>query len=392
MTTVQGRCDPDFEEVRRLFQQFLDAGDELGASVAVSVDGKTVIDLWGGFADAEKTQPWEEDTIVNVYSTTKNVTSLAMLKLVDMGLVSVTDKVAQHWPEFAANGKEDVEIRHLLSHSSGLAGWTDKMTMEDVCDLELGTAKLAAQAPQWAPGTASGYHGYTFGHGPAEIIRRKTGLGLGDFLAREITGPLGADFYIGTPEAVWPRVATLAPPPPFPAPAEPPSPIALSVFLNPPISPEGVPFASTPTWRRAEIGASNGHGNARALARMFTEVVQAAKGETGRLLSKQTADLILEEQIRGNDLVLGGPVRFGVGFALVGDGFGFLQPGLPTGRLATWNGYGGSAVIMDFDRNLVFAYAMNKMKIEAPFTKVTMAYLAAIYKALGVEITGQSQL
>jgi CubicO group peptidase (beta-lactamase class C family) len=386
MATVQGECDPEFQEVRHLFQHFLDSGEELGAAVAVNVDGRNVIDLWGGWADVDKTKPWEKDTIVNVYSTTKTVTSLAMLKLVDMGLVSVTDKVSQHWPEFAANGKENVEIRHLLSHSSGLSGWTDKMTIEDICDLELGTTKLAAQAPLWPPGTASGYHGYTFGHGPAEIIRRKTGLGLRDFLRREITGPLGADFHIGALEKDCPRVATLVPPPPFPAPTSPLSPITASVVLNPPLVPEQVLFSASPTWRKAEIGASNGHGNARSLVRLFTEVVLAEKGDADRIISKQTADLILDEQVRGNDLVLGGPICFGNGFALVGDGFGWLDSGLPKGRLASWNGYGGSEMIMDFDRHLTFAYTMNKMKIGSAHTEVVRAYLAAIYKTLGVEV------
>ncbi|KAH6693446.1 beta-lactamase [Plectosphaerella plurivora] len=389
MATVQGHCDPEFQEVRDLFQQFLDSGEDLGAAVAVNIDGRNVIDLWGGYVDEQKAKPWERDTIVNVYSTTKTVTSLAMLRLVDIGLVNVTDKVSQHWPEFAANGKEDIEIRHLLSHSSGLSGWTEKMTPEDVCNLELGKARLAAQAPLWTPGTASGYHGYTFGHVPSEIIKRKTGLGLKEFLAREIAGPLGADFQIGALEKDWPRIATLTQPPPFPAPSSPPDPIAASFFLNPPVVPEAVVFASSPTWRNAEIGASNGHGNARGLVRLFTEVVLAEKGEANHVVSKKTADLVLDEQVRGNDLVLGGPFRFGIGFALVGDGFGYLDTGLPRGRLATWNGYGGSSMIMDFDRHLTFAYTMNKMKIESPHTGVVRAYLAAIYKALGVEIPTQ---
>ncbi len=163
MAKVQGICDERFAGIQKMLQDNIDSGEELGASIVINVDGKEVVDMWGGYVDTDHSRPWEKDTIVNVWSTSKTVTSLAALVLIDRGLLDPNEKVAKYWPEFAANGKENIEVRHLLSHASGVSGWQEPITFEDLYDREKSTALLAAQAPWWEPGTASGYHAQTFG-------------------------------------------------------------------------------------------------------------------------------------------------------------------------------------------------------------------------------------
>ncbi len=154
---IHGHCEPDFDQVRAALADNIDAGDEVGACITVDIDGKRVVDMWGGYADRARTREWAEDTIVNVWSSTKTVTSLAGLMLIDRGLVELTAPVARYWPEFGANGKQDIEFRHLLSHTSGVSGWDLPFATEDMYDWDRATAALAAQAPWWEPGTASGY-------------------------------------------------------------------------------------------------------------------------------------------------------------------------------------------------------------------------------------------
>lgn len=198
MTQIDGTCAPRFEKVRNLFQHFLDSGEEVGASITVNVEGEDVINLWGGFVDAERARLWTENTIVPVASSTKMISALAVLMLADSGAISVYDKVSKHWPEFAANGKDDIEIRHCLSHTSGVAGWDEKLTMDDICDVASSAAKMAGQAPWWTPGTASAYHGWNYGHLLSEIVYRVTGMYLKEFIAKNITGLLRQTFKSGS--------------------------------------------------------------------------------------------------------------------------------------------------------------------------------------------------
>ena len=164
MAKVQGTCDDRFAEIRQLLQANIDNEKELGASITINIDGKEVVDIWGGYSDTDRSKPWEKDTITNVWSTTKTVTALAALVLIDRGLLDPNEKVAKYWPEFAANGKENIEVRHLLSHASGLSSWQEPVTFEDIFDREKSAALLAAQAPWWTAGTATGYHSITFGN------------------------------------------------------------------------------------------------------------------------------------------------------------------------------------------------------------------------------------
>lgn len=380
MTTVQGTCDDRFSAVRQALEANLVSGEELGASVFVDLDGQTVVDLWGGHRDPARTEPWTEDTITNVWSTTKTVTSLAALLLVERGELDVHAPVATYWPEFAAGGKQDVEVRHLMAHTSGVSGWERPFTLEDMYDWESSTARLAAQAPWWEPGTASGYHASNQGHLVGEVVRRITGTPLREFVAQELAAPLGADFQIGAKREDWGRIADVVPPPPLAfdlASLDPDSPV-VKTFTGPAAN---AAAANTPGWRSADLGALNGHGNARSVARMLSPVARGGEVDGVHLLSPATIDTIFEQQADGTDLVLGVPLRWGIGFALPQQD---TVPSIPDGRICFWGGWGGSLIVMDLERRMTFAYMMNKMAAGIIGSPRSAAYLGALYAALGV--------
>ena len=341
MADLGGICDPRFEPVRDALAASIGAGVEVGASLYVAVDDEPVVDLWGGWRDPERTVPWTEDTIVNVWSTTKMVTSLAVLVLVDRGEIDVRAPVARYWPEFGQNGKERVQVRHLLSHTSGVSGWDQPFRIEDLYDLRESTARLARQAPWWEPGTASAYHASNFGHLCGELVRRVTGKTLGRFVAEEVAGPLDADFHIGLGDADFTRVAALCPPSatrPLSAPfsSNPAAEAVRSRTLAGSIGgqcPDPTALGNTPEWRRAEIGASNGHGNARGIGRIVSALTHGGISRGVRLLSPETVELIFQEQASGTDLYLNAPVRWGVGYALAAEREAAGRPyGVPAAR------------------------------------------------------------
>ena len=354
---VEGTCDPKFEAMREILQRNLDSGADLGASVAVVVEGQPVVDLWGGWADTEQTQPWERDTITNVWSSTKTMMALSALVLVERGELDVYAPVARYWPEFAANGKENIEVRHLLSHTSGVSGWAQPVVVEDIYDWEKSTSMLAGQAPWWEPGTDSGYHALNQGHLVGEVIRRITGLKLGEFFAKEIAGPLGADFHIGLDPSEFHRVSNVVPPPPLPIDFEAldMDSVMVKTFTGP--SPDAS-VSWTPEWRQADIGAANGHGNARSVARAQSVISNGGQVDGISLLSPDTIDLIFDEQANGVDLVLGVASRFGIGYGLPNE----LMPVPPDSRICFWGGWGGSLVVNDLDHRATVTYMMNRME------------------------------
>jgi CubicO group peptidase (beta-lactamase class C family) len=379
MADVQGTCDDRFESVRSALQQNIDSGAELGASIVVDLDGEIAVDIWGGSRDEAHAQPWESDTITNVWSTTKTVTSLAALMLVDRGELDVDAPVARYWPEFAAAGKEGVLVRHLLSHASGVSGLDQPAVIEDLYDWDKSTARFAAQAPWWEPGTASGYHALNFGHLIGEVLRRITGSSLRQFVADEIAGPLGADFQIGAAEADWSRIADVTPPPPLPfdlATLDLDSP-AVKTFTGPIVAAE---TANTPAWRQADIGAANGHGNARSVARILSVISRGGEVDGVRLLRPETIDVIFREQIKGVDLVVGVPLRFGIGYGLA---WHESIPYIPERRICFWGGWGGSLIMMDVDRRVTVSYMMNKMGPGIVGSDRSEQYARAILAALG---------
>ena len=360
---IHGFCEERFGPVKQVFAEHFKTGQDVGASFAATIDGKFVIDIWAGFADAAKTRQWEKDTIVNVYSTTKVMAALCIHILIDRKLIDLDAPVAKYWPEFAQAGKENIPVRYLLSHNSGMAGYDDKITLEDLYDWELIVTKLAAQEPWWEPGTRSGYHTTSFGYLLGELVRRVTGKTLGTFFREEVAVPLNIDFHIGFSEELDHRVADLIP-------------LKRSMLyrvmtsklikflgrnnllvkssFNPVVTAEDT---HTRAWKAAEIPASNGHGNARSIARVGA--ILACEGELDdvRVLSTSTVENSIKEQSYGKDLVSIKIIRWGLGWALTCE----EDPIGPNPRAFTWGGLGGSKLVMDLDARMSAAYAMNKM-------------------------------
>jgi CubicO group peptidase (beta-lactamase class C family) len=353
-TPIHGLCDPRFQAVKAAFESNFAKYADVGASVAVTHEGKFVVDLWGGHLDAERTQPWQEDTIVNVWSSTKPMAAMCLLLLADRGEVDLYAPASKYWPEFAQNGKAGVEVRHFLSHSAGLSGMDEPANGDALYDWDWMTSALARQAPWWAPGTQSGYHAVTQGHLIGEIVRRVTGQSIGSFFRQEIAEPLGADFHIGTPESSEPRVATLIPPPKsIPTPDD--GSIGSRTFANPRAD---VAATRTRAWRAAEIPAANGHGNARSIVRAQTHMANGGSAFGKTIMSEAGARRIFDKQCSGEDLVLGVPIVFGMGYGLSTPDF----PMGPSEHIAYWGGYGGSTVIVDPDKQLCVSYVMNRME------------------------------
>lgn len=348
MTDIKGRCEPRFAAVRAALAASL-GKDDVGASAAVYLDGEPVVDIWGGYVDADRSVGWERDTLTAVNSTTKNMTALCALILADRGRLDLSAPVAAYWPEFAAAGKENVLVRHVLSHTAGLPDLSPLSAVEDLYDWQSVTAGLAAQAPEWEPGTAAGYHALTFGFLVGEIVRRVTGRSLGEFFAEEVAKPLGADFHIGLSAEDDRRVAPLVPPPSQ----------TDDYAASAPSGPDGtrreytgaavrVRDANSVAWRRAQIPAVNGFGNARSVA--LVQSVLANRGSAGgvRLLSPQGCEPAWQEVFHGEDRVLRTSMSWTVGFGKFGNTFG-------------WGGWGGSLVASDPDARMTVAYVMNQM-------------------------------
>jgi CubicO group peptidase (beta-lactamase class C family) len=353
MADVHGTCDSSFEGVRESLANSLDAGTDVGASVAVLVEGQPVVDIWGGYADEGRSRPWERDTITNVWSITKTMTFLCALMLADRGELDFYAPVVRYWPEFAAGGKEAIEVRHLMAHTAGLSGWTEKIEPEDLADWEKCTSLLAAQEPWWEPGTASGYHALTQGYLIGEVVRRITGDTIGTWFAREVAAPLGADFHIGLPASEDGRVSPIIPPPAPSLAGADPGDIAVRTFTSPLLD---AAMAMQEWWRRAEVPAANGQGNARSVAAVQSIIAGGGEARGVRLLSTEGCAVVFDEQSNGKDLVLGIPMRFGMGYGLSGE----LMPMGP--RACFWGGYGGSLIVMDQDARLTVSYVMNKME------------------------------
>ena len=319
-------------------------------------NGEMVVDIWGGHADENRTRPWDKDTIVNVWSTTKTMMFLTMFELADRGAISFDDPVAKYWPEFAANGKSNVLVRHIMSHTAGLSGWDQPMTLDDFADFDRCAAGLAAQAPWWEPGTVSGYHAISQGYLIGEVVRRVTGMTLGNYVRTTFAEPLGADFHIGTPPECDARISLNVPPPPLVIEGVDPDSISMRTFTNPIMDAK---VAWTIPWRRCESAAANGHGNARSVA--LLQSIVSHRGEAGgkRFFSSAATDRLFEVQAEGVDLVLNQPVKLGIGYGLNSE----YSPISPNAHACWWGGWGGSIVVNDLDANLTYAYMMNKMAL-----------------------------
>ena len=352
MTDVHGFCDERFNAVKEVFTNNLASGADLGASCAVSYQGEMVVDLWGGYLDEQKTRPWQENTIINVYSTTKTMSFLCALLLADRGELDFDANVADYWPEFAANGKDNVKVWHIMDHAAGLSGIEEPMSTADLYNWDKVCAALAAQAPWWEPGTATGYHAMTQGFLIGEVVRRITGKTLGAFFREEVTSKLGADFYIGVPESEFSRIADLIPPPTTSLGSDSQAKsIAARTFANPSIDARE---STTAAWRKAELPAGNGHGNARSVAQIHEILANFGVAQGQRFLSEETARSLMQSRISGTDLVMRAPMSFGLGFGLI------VNPTRER-NLCFWGGWGGSTAIIDQDNQLSISYVMNRM-------------------------------
>ncbi|KUH80068.1 MULTISPECIES: serine hydrolase domain-containing protein [unclassified Mycobacterium] len=378
---IDGNWDSRFDKVAEALADEITKGEELGASIAVDIDGESVVDIWGGHADRAKTTPWGRDTIVNFWSCSKTLTALAALMVIDRGQLDPYARVADYWPEFAANGKQDIEVRHLLAHTSGVSGWEAPFGLEDMYDWDSSTSRLAGQALWWPPGTASGYHALNYGHLVGEVIRRVTGKTLKEFVRDEIATPLDADVQIGTAPEDDHRIAELIPPPPLDLPYDllPQDHPMIKTFGTIRPDQDVASIAETVAWRRADIGGANGHGNARGLARALSPISLGGKANGVQLLAPATIDLIFDEQSNGPDQVLMIPLRFGIGFGLPCPA---SVPAIPEGNICFWGGWGGSMAVMDVDRRTTLTYVMNRMGPGTTGTERTNRYANLVYEAL----------
>jgi CubicO group peptidase (beta-lactamase class C family) len=362
---IHGTCKSGFERVKDAFADNFAGHGEIGAALALTLEGETVVDIWGGYSDPQRTRPWNRDTIVNVYSTTKGILAVCANRLIEEGKLDPEAPVSRYWPEFAQAGKEALPVKYVLSHRAGLPAVDAMLPRDAGYAWEPLVTALAAQRPWWEPGTQHGYHAVTFGHLVGEIVRRVTGMSVGKYWRTEIAEPAGIDFHIGFGPEHDSRVADMVPAPlQMPPPGNPlgaammnPASMTFKAFM---ITPEPLLnplYMNSRGWRAAEVPAGNGHGNARALARLYGAL--ATDGQVGgfHLLWPETVAEATLEQSYGPDAVVFFPLRFGRGFGLDIPEFQIS----PTGRLFGHAGMGGSFGYADPDARLGIGYTMNKM-------------------------------
>jgi CubicO group peptidase (beta-lactamase class C family) len=379
---INGACDPRFAAVREAFAANFAERDEVGAAVALSVGGRMVVDLWGGWADGARGTPWRADTLVNFFSVGKGFSAACALLLVQRGLLDLDSPATRWWPEFGAAGKAAITLRQILSHQAGLPAIRASLEDGAMLDWDQMTAALAAQAPWWRPGTAHGYHVNTYGYLVGELVRRACGRSLGALLRSEIAGPLGADVHIGLPEVEHGRVAEFLWPTTMPGGDVDPSRLSeddlmkRNTYFNP-RGASGAGWVNRPAWRSAEIPSTNGHGTALGIAQVYRGLAARAADGAGPILAPETIAAAITEQVHGEDRVLGRTSRFGLGFQLTQA----ERPLGPNARPFGHFGAGGSLGFYDPDAEVAFGYVGNHMgpRWQNPRNK---ALLEAVYASL----------
>ena len=378
--TIDGWVASEFEPVLDTFSANFDERDEVGAACCVYVDGRPVVDVWGGTADTRTSARWRADTLVLVYSSTKGVTSVCLNAMIERGIVDPDATVASLWPEFGANGKDAVTIGQVLSHQAGLPLVEGDWSLAETLAWEPMVAQLARQAPIWPPGTAHGYHMRTFGWLAGEIARRADPQHrtIGEWFRAEIADPLQLDFWIGLPLLEESRVARLVPPKTdlrevLAAFGD--DLLLARVFSNP-----GGHFNYDDMWNtrelhEVELPSSNGIGDARSLARLYASCVGEIDGI--RTLQPGTLAAATEVRSQGKDSVLMIDSCFGLGFML-GASFGAANPATAVGHA----GAGGSLAFADPERNLAFGYVMNDLRFDASGDPRSEGLVRAVYRCL----------
>jgi CubicO group peptidase (beta-lactamase class C family) len=357
--SIEGFCDERFTPVREALAENFAARGELGAAVSITLAGRPVVEIWGGWMDGQRTRPWRRDTLVGVFSVGKAMVALCVLLLVERREIELDQPVARYWPEFAAAGKGGITVRTLLSHRAGLPAVRRPLAASTIYDWAAMVDALAGEEPWWRPGTTHGYHVNTLGFLAGELVRRVTGAGLGEFFRREVAGPLEADFHFGLAEREDARTADYlfggeaqeftegVEEQRIHTPDEARDFLLSRVYLNPPEL-SGIGTVNTRAWRAAQIPSANAHATAWSITRIY--------GALGALLGPATLAAAIAPHSEGMDFVLGRPSRFGLGFQLT-------QPERPLGpspRSFGHFGAGGSLAFADPDAQLAFAYVMNR--------------------------------
>ncbi len=379
---IRGTVDERFAAVRDVFRSNFYEGVDVGAALCVYLRGEVVVDLWGGYQDLELTIPWEADTLVNLYSTTKGIASLALAKAVEEGAFRYQDEVRALWPELRA-ARDGLTVGQLLSHQAGVPGLRERLQASDLYDWERMCDRLAREEPFWPPGTAAGYHAFTWGHLAGELVRRSTGRTLTQWLAEDVAGPLDADCYIGLPRLHHERAAPMIGinrariPPDIAALAAIKMPDLYRVALqNPTIRP--YQDASSDAWRDAEIPAANGHASARGVARIYGAAANGGGIDGVDVWHADTLDaLTVEEWGEAPDLVLGRAMRRARGPILNTE-----QQYGPNAAAFGHAGAGGSLGFADPHAGIGFAYVMNQMQVNLDGDTRAGRLVNAIYKCL----------
>ena len=386
---ITGHASPDFEAVADAFAQNFEHRGEVGGSVCVYHKGEKVVDLWGGYTDAEAKTPWEENTLSIVFSCTKAATALCAHLLVERGKLNLNAKVADYWPEYAKNGKEDTTVLMMLNHSAGVSAFREPIKPGGFLDWDYVISRLEEEAPWWEPGIRNGYHMVTFGWTVGELVRRISGKSLGQFLQDELAGPLGADFWIGLPEDKESRVSPMIPY--APQPGDPITPFTQKILTDPEslqfkalLNSGGLEFNSREA-HAAEIGGGGGISNARGMATLFTSL--SPSFDTGHFSTDRVAAMGQVSAATRQDATLLIPTRFGQGFMTSMDNR-YMQGGhdasLIIGRNAFGHvGMGGSVVFFDPDCDMVFAYSMNRMGAGILLNARGQSLIDAAYETLG---------
>jgi len=379
---LNGFCDSRFLGVLEAFQENYRQEDEVGSAVSVVLDGKTIVDLWGGWKDGARTQPWQHDTIVCMMSVSKGITGLTFSLLLDRGLVSLDAPVARYWPEFAAAGKERLPVRYVLDHRAGLPIIQDPLYPGAIYDHEATCRALAAQAPLWEPGTVAAYHIHTQGFLLGEIVRRVTGKTVGTFLREELASVLDADFQIGgLSEHDQLRCAEVMPNMEarlFAAREAESDSLRGKVFVQNPPEPWPTTLNSRP-WREHEIASGNGHGNARAVARIYGAFARGGELDGHRLVSPETLQLITTEQHNITELMQERPYHQALGVLLNTPAAVYMGP---NPHAFGHHGIGGSIGFGDADARLGFSYACNRMHAVGTNGPRAARLIDALYRAL----------
>jgi CubicO group peptidase (beta-lactamase class C family) len=371
-----GHCDPAFRPVVDAFEAHFQRTDEfreLGAGVAVYVCGECVVDVHAGFQDEARRVPWTTTTLVNVWSASKGVMALAVAQLVDAGRLDYDAPVARYWPEFAQNGKAGITLGQVVSHQSGLNGFAEPTTPEELLDWDLITARLARQAPLWSPGSLTSYHGMTYGWLTGELVQRASGLQLREYLRRHIAVPLGADLWLGAPDEREGDVAEIVAPEPDRTPV-PLNDIARHAVVNP------VPDAAAANrveWRRACIPSVNVHATADGLARVYAALANGGSLHGVRIITPRGIGALRAVRSRGPDQMLG-ERHWGAGVAL-----NTVYTYGPDRSTFGHSGWGGSFGCANVERGIAIAYVVNRMGSQLNGDPRARSIATAAFQCLG---------